>query len=590
MHRWLYIIIGIICTACNPNWKEIKQWEQLVEQAEQIERSAPSDAHALLDSVKYPSLLSDKWLTRYCVLACRLADSIATPLPYEEDLDRALYYLEEHGEPIEQARMGFYWGRALQDKELYRPALNAFKEAEVRSREAEDLHLTARICQQIGELYDYQADYASARDWMEESLKLFKQTSDKQRIGLSCYLLGREYASLDSFDIAMECMMKADSIIWPTKDSTNIAIIYNGMGNIYQLQGKRKEAKFYFYQSMAFRPNDCSPTCFALGSLYLEEDSITKAEYYLNEALKPTSNSDTHEELLYHFYKLERKKGNMELAMDYMEKYQISWEKYMIELRHTNLAEANASFDRRQMMEKNDRLQKEKAQRDNMLMWGGIFFLLVVIILLYWIKHKNDQLHHLVGEVLKLRSRLQEKEAEKQYLSSQLEEHQQKYEQAIREAAEQGERSHEMQQFVEKYEQFQQKLENSQKEISDLHQQIQEKNRQLWVGSSIYKKVMKLAAKAVPGNDKYILPEKDKAAVNSTLDWIYPNLKAEFIHYGITPTEMEFCYFSFFELSNSVEAILLNRDIGTVEKNHTRIRRKLGFPKDKGPISHFFIK
>ena len=116
MQRCFFIAICALFAACNPYERDIKHWEQLVEQAERIELSAPSAAYLLLDSIKYPSLLSDKWVTRYCVLACRLADSIATPLPYEEDLDRALYYLEEHGELIDQARMGFYWGRACKIK------------------------------------------------------------------------------------------------------------------------------------------------------------------------------------------------------------------------------------------------------------------------------------------------------------------------------------------------------------------------------------------------------------------------------------------------------------------------------------------
>ena len=87
MQRYFFIAICALFAACNPYERDIKHWEQLVEQAEHIELSAPSAAYLLLDSIKYPSLLSDKWVMRYCVLACRLADSIATPLPYEEDLD-----------------------------------------------------------------------------------------------------------------------------------------------------------------------------------------------------------------------------------------------------------------------------------------------------------------------------------------------------------------------------------------------------------------------------------------------------------------------------------------------------------------------
>ena len=420
MHRWLYIIIGIICTACNPNWKEIKQWEQLVEQAEQIERSAPSEAHALLDSIQYPMLLSDKWLTRYCVLACRLADSIATPLPYEEDLDRALYYLEEHGELIDQARMGFYWGRALQDKELYRPALNAFREAEVRSREAEDWHLTARICRYIGDLYHYQADYMSAKNKYKEALTLFEQTDDDYQIGFAWWDLGREYAALDSFDLAMDYMHRADSVIGQLGDSADISTIYNNIGNVYHKIGNLPKAKEYLYRSIAFDPDDSAPTCFALGRLYLSEDSLEKAEYFLNEAKKPTSNPDTHEELIFHYALLEEKKGNLTSALDSMKKYIRAWEKYVLNLEEVDLDRDEALFKERQMAKK----YAQQWRMFEFVLIGALFLGIVAlsVILVYRNRaHKQkSQLQQQALEIERLKNSVLEKDNALQRQSLQL--------------------------------------------------------------------------------------------------------------------------------------------------------------------------
>ena len=88
MQRCFFIAICALFAACNPYERDIKHWEQLVEQAERIELSAPSAAYLLLDSVEYPVLLSDEWLTRYCVLVCQLADSIHVPLPHEDELQQ----------------------------------------------------------------------------------------------------------------------------------------------------------------------------------------------------------------------------------------------------------------------------------------------------------------------------------------------------------------------------------------------------------------------------------------------------------------------------------------------------------------------
>ena len=623
MHRWLYIIIGIICTACNPNWKEIKQWEQLVEQAEQIERSAPSEAHALLDSIQYPMLLSDKWLTRYCVLACRLADSIATPLPYEEDLDRALYYLEEHGELIDQARMGFYWGRALQDKELYRPALNAFKEAEVRSREAEDWHLTARICRYMGDLYDGQADYLVAKDKYKEALTLFEQTDDDYQIGFVWWDLGREYAALDSFDLALSCMSRADSIIQLLNDSADMATIYNGIGNVYADQGDLENAKAYFFRSLAYDRVDTVPTCSALGRLYLQQDSLAKAEYYLRIAQGPTFNPDTHEELLYHFAELEWKKGNLKAALEYMKKYIQLWEKYIIWLKDTNLAEAENLFDKRQMVLEIMRLQVKIARHWVIIvvsLMGMTIFAYFMIRYRRRIKQQQKELHLQLQEKVQLEQELALKKEEKENIVRRLKEGeqqiqelkttqqrmeqeqeqlknisaetQQEKEQLERKLAEKDEVLNRIANKLEETMRHNQELETDyalvQDELEAGNNRIEELNQQLMADSTICRKVRKLAKLSDKGQTAS-LSEKDIAELQKIINKVYPKFSVLLEQAGLIPSEYPYCYLAFFELTTSQEATLLNVSINTVHVCHTRIRSKLRFPKTEGPILKYFM-
>lgn len=581
MQRCFFIAICALFTACNPYERDIKHWEQLVEQAERIELSAPSAAHLLLDSVEYPVLMSKEWLVRYCQVAYRLADSIHVPLPHEDELDRALYYLEQHGEPIEQARMGFYWGRALQEEGLHRPAMDAFLTAEARSREAEDWHLTARICRYIGDLYHYQADYASARDWMEESARLFRQTDDKRRWGLTLRLLGKEYAALDTFELAMDCMMRADSIIQLAGDSTDISTIYNNIGNVYEMFGHIEKAKVYLRKSIEFDPKDASPTYLSLGSIYLDEDSLKQAEYYLNEARKPTSNPNTHKELIYHFSKLEQKKRNLNAALDSMDSFFTHWKKYILQLRETNLAEAEALFDRKQMMKENIRLIKIGEARKVGLLWLGIFCLTILTGSLYWIKRKNDQLHHILRELVDQKSALLEKEELLQRYERELKEHKQKYEQARQET-----QQNLAKQETSEYEQIRQTYEAAQAEVAELRKQVQAKNLLMLSNTMIYKKVMRLARQAKPGSE--ILSEEDKTNIQKAIDRICPSMKAELVRKNLTPTETICSYFSFFKLDNNCEAILLDKEVSAIEKYHTRIRHKLRFPKEKGSICDYF--
>ena len=71
-----------------------------VEKAEQTAKSDLRVAYALLDSVRYPEVLQEDMVARYCLLGGMLSDSLHTPLPFIDDLDRAWYYLNEHGPGI----------------------------------------------------------------------------------------------------------------------------------------------------------------------------------------------------------------------------------------------------------------------------------------------------------------------------------------------------------------------------------------------------------------------------------------------------------------------------------------------------------
>lgn len=617
---FLFLLLSIYLVGCMPSKPEYKQW---VKQAEQAWPAAPEESRAWLDSIQYPMLLSDKWLTRYCVLACRLADSIATPLPYEEDLDRALYYLEEHGELIDQARMGFYWGRALQDKELYRPALNAFKEAEVRSREAEDWHLTARICRYMGDLYDGQADYLVAKDKYKEALTLFEQTDDDYQIGFVWWDLGREYAALDSFDLALSCMSRADSIIQLLNDSADMATIYNGIGNVYADQGDLENAKAYFFRSLAYDRVDSVPTCSALGRLYLQQDSLEQAEYYLQKAQGPTFNPDTHEELLYHFAELEWKKGNLEAALEYMKKYIQLWEEYIIWLKDTNLAEAENLFDKRQMVLEIMRLQAKIARHGVIIvvsLMGMTIFAYFMIRYRRRIKQQQKELHLQLQEKVQLEQELALKKEEKENIVRRLKEGeqqiqelkttqqrmeqeqeqlknisaetQQEKEQLERKLAEKDEVLNRIANKLEETMRHNQELETDyalvQDELEAGNNRIEELNQQLMADSTICRKVRKLAKLSDKGQTAS-LSEKDIAELQKIINKVYPKFSVLLEQAGLIPSEYPYCCLAFFELTTSQEATLLNVSINTVHVCHTRIRSKLRFPKTEGPILKYFM-
>lgn len=111
----LVIALGWIMQGCTN--EADRNAIRLMDQAAPLMQSDPEAAHVLLaDSVAHPELLSPEVNARWCLMLCQLADSIGTPLPLMDDLDRTRYYWERKGSPHDQALAYYYLGRKLKEE------------------------------------------------------------------------------------------------------------------------------------------------------------------------------------------------------------------------------------------------------------------------------------------------------------------------------------------------------------------------------------------------------------------------------------------------------------------------------------------
>lgn len=648
MQRYFFIAICALFAACNPYERDIKHWEQLVEQAERIELSAPSAAYLLLDSVEYPVLMSKEWLVRYCQVACRLADSIHTPLPYLYDLDFALYRAEQTKDLELQAQMGFYLGRSMQEEGLSQPALETFTEAEARSQAAGNLHLSARISQEIGHLYETKGNHPQAKVWRQQSLRLFGQANDVKGQAEAWYLLGKTYAAQDSFQLTSACILQSDSLIWQVGDTVAIVALYNKVGEIYQTAGLFPEAKQAFRRAVSLSPSSKNPPVFlALGTIYLQEDSLKQAEQWLREARKSAMPSDIYTRWLRQFAELERKRGRYQSALDTLEKYVDRRKSYVAQRKKDYLREENKLFERRQVMIENYRLHKEQSY----IIFSILLFVCLISVLVLLLRRRirlqkgrllyqkqmiiqmeqhlslkenelarisrqlaerqrqNQELAQIQvkkqAEIAQLAEILFGKEAEKQRLSTLLTKQKlekEDLEQAYKRVSLEKEsmekllvhKEEELKQVANLQQEHQQRSKllaeeetKVQAERAAYQEKIRTLNCQLLEGNSIYKKIKTLVAKpstSVP------FTEKDRKAVRKLLDSLYPALPQLLQEAGFTPTEQFSCYLAFFELTPKEEAMLLGIQRDSVDKTHTRVRRKLQFHKTEGSLLFYFLE
>lgn len=549
----LIIALGWIMQGCTneADRNAIRQMEQ----AAPLMQSDPEAAHVLLaDSVAHPELLSPEVNARWCLMLCQLADSIGTPLPLMDDLDRARYYWERKGSPHDQALADYYLGRALMEEGLWKQSLTMLLKAGKLSLQSNDINLSGYITSNTGMVYYNQADFLLAKDKFLEAASYFEKAGNKRSKAFAKVNAAHMYAAMDSMQIAFVYMHQADSVLCALGDSSDLSTLYNNWGNIYAMQGELDIAKAYLQKSIAYCPEEAVPTYFALGGIYLEIDSIEQAEQYFEKAKGPTENPYTHTELFYHLSELEEKKGNINQALAYMRQYADSTEADILARKEINLQEVETLFDRKQMMYENAKLhQKWKSIRSYLI--GSLFLLLLLsVFYVYRLGRKNRRIIQLTDELQEQKSHLLEQQMALDSLSCQLK-------------AVQQDNLEELRQKQSEYDQKAQ-------EVEMLKQQYIQQRQYLLRESTIYKKIQKSVSTPNPDH-KELLTDKDWKAIYKCIDTMYPSLSERLVLAGITPTEKKYCYLSFFQLDSKLEAFLLNVNIDTPYKNRTRIRQKL---------------
>ena len=549
----LVIALGWITQGCTneADRNAIRQMEQ----AAPLMQSDPEAAHVLLtDSVAHPELLSPEVNARWCLMLCQLADSIGTPLPLMDDLDRARYYWERKGSPHDQTLADYYLGRALMEEGLWKQSLTMLLKAGKLSLQSNDINLSGYITSNTGMVYYNQADFLLAKDKFLEAASYFEKAGNKRSYVFALVNTAHMYTAMDSTQATFYYMHKADSLSWALSDSSDLSAFYNNYGNIYASFGDWTTAKKYFYQSIAYSPKEAAPTYSALGGIYLETDSLEQAELCFKKAKEATDNPYTHVELFHHLAELEEKKGNLSQALSLIKQYVDSTETEIQRTKETNLAKAETLFNRKEMLHENFKLRKERENISSYLVGTVFVLLLLSVFYVYRLGRKNRRIIQLTDELQEQKSHLLEQQMALDSLSHQLK------------AAQQDN--------LEELRQKQSEYDQKAQEVELLKQQYLQQRQYLLRESTIYKKIQKSVSTPNPDH-KELLTDKDWKIIYKCIDTMYPSLSERLVLAGITPTEKKYCYLSFFQLDSKQEAFLLNVNIDTPYKNRTRIRQKL---------------
>lgn len=535
------------------------------EQATRLLPIEPEESLLLLDSIEYPENLNARQNARWCMLKGQVADTIHSPMPYSSQLERAVRYFKREGSAMEQAQALFYLGRAYADEKIYNGAQEMYQEALALALSEKNWNLAGYIVSYMGDVYEFKATYDLAEEKYLEATEYFRKAGNRRSQAFAFSNAGRQAAFEDSLDMALDYMKKADSLIQGVGDSSDIASVLNGLGNVYRMRGEYEKAKAYLNKSVIWETSDDDvPSYSALASLYIELGNLDSARYYCRLAEAPTTNDHTHIQLYYKYYLIAKQEKNTNQALSYLEQYFERSDSITFARNNADIISVEKRYKHNHLISENRILRKSNYRYISL----SIFILLIasVFVIIYQIRvnrrnriiiaqqqavqEKNERLQLLEHELANTNAELNQ-------ISTQLEQYKN------------SRSSEENQALLSQYTERKHEAER-------LMSQIQKQRQDLFQGSAIMKRLLKLSEKVVAGSQTSLLSAKDWKAIYAQVASSYPTAARFLRESDLTEKEQQLAYLSVFNFEAKREAILLGAQLDAVNKSRQRLRRKLG--------------
>lgn len=553
MKNILYLLFFLITffTGCRNESTE----RQLINDAEALLETKPDSAYLLLDSITMADNLSDKLLARWCMLYGKAADKVFKDMPYVSQLLRARTWYEKHGTTYEQAQIGLFLGRSYVEDREYMKAMDAYTQALEVAERAKEYNVAGYISSYMGDLYDLKGFFQETLDKYNQSADYFLKADNKRSYALALKFMSQTLAFEDSCSLALDYLLKADSIVISIQDSDAMSTIANGLGNVYRMLGDTEKAEMYLLKSLEVDSLEMGPSYLALSELYMNMGDLDKARSCLEKSRKmPITNPYTPISSLYTEYEIEKKYGNTELALSILEQYVKQVDSVYNATINLDVLDAEKRYNHVLLLNENARLHNNNLIALIIIVVIVCIGLLLYIVVLYYNNRKNKMLYD--QEV-----KLKENEERISTLSYELEK--KKKEIILQESIQDSES----------------KLSSLKEGIVNIEKELNLLKEEKIKNAIIVKKIIKLSSKIVAGNKEPLLTNRDWRSFMELINQTYRSFD-KFVSdnpYGLTPTEIQYCYLSFLKFDISSEAILLNINPESISKRRLRIRQKLGY-------------
>ena len=377
------IVLFLIMGACNnhPQAPILLEVEKIIEEQ-------PDSALSILNKVENINQLSEKDHATYCLLLTQAQDLNYITHTSDSLIKIAATYFEKSNDKHKASLSYYYMGRvntdlhdALKAQEFYLKALEI-------GEKTKDYHLLAKICNNLGTLYNYQDIYDLALPMQKKALYYINMEQKQDTVNMS-YILrntARTFTLMNLEDSAVIYHKQALKYSRPY----NISSILVDLGNIYIYKNEYVEAKKYIdlAQNSTTILKTLYPIYLSKGKLLSAMGQLDSAKYYHTQCSQ-SSNIYTQAGSLYHLAQVALKENDLNNYVKYTETYSTLRDSITKHSHFENIRIAQSMFNYQRIAKEKDQFEKKAAQRMIFIYQVIIIFFLTIAIFIFIFKREK---------------------------------------------------------------------------------------------------------------------------------------------------------------------------------------------------------
>lgn len=389
---WLIVLLMVACERTHP------QVQALLQHADALMEAHPDSAFSLLDSLHYRQPMSQKETARYVLLLAKATDKTYQSLiPCDSLLNFALKYYEK---PTPERATALLYKGCLEDEVNHdEEAIEHLQEARLILKDYPDEVGTRRITLGLlGDLYYQHKHYEDCLPVYQETLELCESDRDK---AITFQDIGSYYTMTEEKDSAYDYHKKAIEHALLTKDSSLIANSYRSLALAYNVFYESDSLLHYLTVALDYAPDGRlkSQILYLLGE-ELYESNKDEAVSYIYQAINDSAFVNS-EQVLDNLSIIEKDRGNLDAAYEYLQEY-VTWlESLYADERSVDVQQLIYDYDTKLQLQTEQSIAKQRQSNIIILFCIVCFIIVTTFIYLYNRKRKNELMNKHKVEVMK---------------------------------------------------------------------------------------------------------------------------------------------------------------------------------------------